>query len=188
MLSVFKYGNALVSNPDLNDFETQCLRPSDRDRAGAASEALIQQTMEAIKAEWAQILQAQDISWRLWAVAIVRLKKSAQQRLAIIREGPPNYIGGFHPISNTAEAHMTRVTKSVKMAYNLARAFDQELQTFELKFQLLNSDLIALRRMINIQLELVRAFGEDIAINPDDTRVLQALRAIPRQDDIDHEH
>ncbi|KAG9404043.1 hypothetical protein AC1031_005581 [Aphanomyces cochlioides] len=186
MLSVFKYGNELVSNPDLMEFEAQCLRPSERDRAGAASEAHIQQTIHDIKAEWANILQAQEISWRLWAVAIVRLKKTAQQRLAIIREGPPNYVGGFRPISSTAEVHMSRVTKSVKMAYNLALAFDEELKTFERKFQLLNSDLTALRRMIHTQLELVRAFGEEIAINPDDTRVLAALRAIPRQTDVDH--
>ncbi|CAK4610297.1 unnamed protein product [Aphanomyces euteiches] len=167
--------------------ESQCLGPSETDRAGAAAEALIQDIIAALKTEWGHLLEAQEISWRLWAVVIVRQKKSPHERMAIVRQVPPSsLLGGFRAVANSAEEHRTRVTKSVKMAYNLARTFDGELEAFERKFDLLKSDLAILRHSVKTQMELVRAFGEDIAINPDDTRVLTALRAIPRQDDVDH--
>ncbi|KAG9412249.1 hypothetical protein AC1031_015190 [Aphanomyces cochlioides] len=105
MLSVYKYGTAIVSNPDLIQYEAQCLRPSEVDRAGAASEAQIQDIIETLKSEWATLISAQEISWRLWAVVIARAKKPVHQRLAMIKQGPPtNLLDGFSAVSNSAEA------------------------------------------------------------------------------------
>ncbi|KAH9194033.1 hypothetical protein AeNC1_004005 [Aphanomyces euteiches] len=188
MLSVYKYGTSLVSMPDLTQYEAQCLGPIETDRAGAASESQIQDIMASLKVEWGHLLSAQEISWRLWAVLIVRMKKTTHERMVIMRQGPPSsLIGGFSAQSSTAEIHRARVAKSVKMAFNLAQVVDSELETFERKFDLLKAELTTLRHIVKTQMELVRSFGEDLAVHPDDTRVLTALRAIPRQDDHDHD-
>ncbi|KAG9403067.1 hypothetical protein AC1031_006607 [Aphanomyces cochlioides] len=112
-----------------------------------------------------------EISCRLWAIVVIRMKKSVHERFAIIRQGSPSgLVGGFVAKSNSAEAHRARLTKSVKMASNLARIFDDQLEIFERKFILLKSELDTLRHTVKTHMELVRAFGEDAAINPDAVR------------------
>ncbi|KAG9405666.1 hypothetical protein AC1031_003574 [Aphanomyces cochlioides] len=64
-LSVYKYGNTLVSSPDMVQFEGQCLGPSEVDRAGAAAEEVIQDVMRTLRAEWGHLLVACSGVWRV---------------------------------------------------------------------------------------------------------------------------
>ncbi|KAG9403012.1 hypothetical protein AC1031_006551 [Aphanomyces cochlioides] len=182
---LLKYGNAITKAPELEEFLSQCLEPSAVDRAGAAAEALIQSLIAALKDEWGGHLVAHEIQWRLWASWLVQQKKNSAPMF--VKDGPPSQlVREFQPTSSAAEARLLRVQKGVKMAMKVIDAVEASVMSIQRKFSVVETELASLRDVLDKHREIVRAMGDDIAINPDDARVVIALSGIPNQEDIDH--
>ncbi|KAG9413278.1 hypothetical protein AC1031_012493 [Aphanomyces cochlioides] len=103
------------------------------------------------------------------------------------RDGPLNQlVGGFRPTSSTAQAQLLRVQRGVQMATKILEAVETKVIAFQQKLKVLNTDMDSLRDIINNHRDIVQVMGEDVVIDPDDSRVLVALSGILNQEDIDH--
>ncbi|KAJ0394993.1 hypothetical protein P43SY_001264 [Pythium insidiosum] len=186
LLSVYKYGNEISTVAQFTDFEEQCIHPVETDRGGAANEAVHQSLITALKEKWGAILTAQELSWRLWAGSIVKKPRTQHER-EIAKPPPSNMVNQFRWTANSSDEHMQRVQRSVKMAKKVVQGMQSKVQMFSQSVQVLQSAIASMNEMLENQLEVIVALGEDVAIAPDTTEVSSALTAIPNQDDIDHE-
>ncbi|KAH9159163.1 hypothetical protein LEN26_002483 [Aphanomyces euteiches] len=185
MVTALKYGNAISKTPELEEFQAQCLEPSVLDRAGAAAEALVQALIAVLKEEWGRHLVAQEIYWRLWASWLIQQKKNDASRY--IKEGPPHQlVKGFQPTSSTAQVHLLRVQRGVKMTLKVIDAVESQVESLQQKYAVIEAEIAGLCDILDKHRAIVQAMGEDVTIDPDDTRVVIALSAIPNQEDIDH--
>ncbi|KAG9414641.1 hypothetical protein AC1031_008049 [Aphanomyces cochlioides] len=161
MVTALKYGNAFTKAPELEEFQAQCLEPSEVDRAGAAAEAYIQALITALKAEWGHHLVGQEIQWRLWASWLVQRKKNDATRY--IKDGPPNQIvGGFRPTSSSAQAQLLRVERGVQMTTKILEAVETKVIAFQQKLKVLNTDMDSLRDIINNHRDIVQQWAKTL--------------------------
>ncbi|KAF0724823.1 hypothetical protein Ae201684P_020383 [Aphanomyces euteiches] len=162
MVTALKYYNAISKAPELEEFQAQCLEPSVLDRAGAAAEALVQALIAALKEEWGR-------------------------HLRYIKEGPPHQlVKGFLPTSSPAQVLLLRVQRGVKMTLKVIDAVESQVESLQQKYAVIEAEIASLRDILDKHRAIVQAMGEDVTIDPDDTRVVIALSAILNQEDIDH--
>ncbi|CAK4670747.1 unnamed protein product [Aphanomyces euteiches] len=101
-VSVFKWGNKINSAADLQEFQLQCVLPQAQDRAGAAAEALHQETVFALKSKWGDDYSAYEATWRMWAANTLR-RPSHEHESLIATHPPVQLIHLFQSVPNGAQ-------------------------------------------------------------------------------------
>ncbi|CAK4215905.1 unnamed protein product [Aphanomyces euteiches] len=101
-VSVFKWGNKINSAANLQEFQLQCVLPQAQGRAGAAAEALHQETVSALKSKWGDDYSAYEATWRMWAANTLR-RPSHEHESFIATHPPVQLIHLFQSVPNGAQ-------------------------------------------------------------------------------------
>ncbi|KAG9411832.1 hypothetical protein AC1031_017458 [Aphanomyces cochlioides] len=144
---------------------------------------------DRLKEKWGNLLTGQEIPWMLWAGYIVQ-KLTHEHDELIAKPPPSNIVRFFQPQSTSAQEHILRVQRSVTLAADVVDGLLLNLAALRASHKahtnLFKAELDQMEAMLTSKKSIIDAFDRDVAINPDDAKVLSALAAIPNQEDLDH--
>ncbi|KAH9084064.1 hypothetical protein Ae201684P_020325 [Aphanomyces euteiches] len=115
---IFKWGNKINSAADLQEFNRQCVAPQNQDRAGAAAEALHQQTVQELKTQWNGFYTAYESTWRMWAAHILK-RPTHEDDVLVTRPPPVHMIHLFESAPNSAQTRNESLQRSLTLAQDV---------------------------------------------------------------------
>ncbi|OWY92812.1 hypothetical protein PHMEG_00038028 [Phytophthora megakarya] len=182
-LYVYEYGSKIKTLPVLAAFKKACIDPVATDRAGAASEATLQEIADRIQHRWSSTFQGAAVLWRMWANDIVRnLNRSTWD--AAIAPPPPEYVARlFRPAESRLELQIAGISRSANLALDCVNAAiaanSQLLQDWEMFRARIkeNGKCLVTRKAV------IQGFIDDVLPPQDVLDPMERMENIP---DIDH--
>ncbi|KAG9397872.1 hypothetical protein AC1031_016527 [Aphanomyces cochlioides] len=125
-LVVFEWGKHINTATDFEEFSNQCILPPNRDRAGAAAQIQIQETIALLKEKWSATYTAYESTWQIWATTI--LKKPFHQHAISIQLPPPSFLLHLMTLrGNGAEDPSANAIQSLSLARDVIKALRDDL-------------------------------------------------------------
>ncbi|KAJ3269434.1 hypothetical protein HDV01_001432, partial [Terramyces sp. JEL0728] len=126
-VSLFRYSKTINSREQWNKFNDTILKPSQRDRAGAATQQLVEDAMNELRIVHNRNYTSQAANWRLWANHIVSRPAIEKDRL-IQLPPPPHLISLFNTIPTVEQTIMSNVHSSFRVTNNIINDLKVKIQ------------------------------------------------------------
>lgn len=171
------------------------LEPESRDRAGAASNRMVDDLAKKLRDKHGSCWQAQDIAWMMWANSIFAADPC--QRDSLIDEAPPAHL--IKLFSTREQPAIRSIKRSFAMAHSVNAGYHDEVVVIRKTFcelegivQTLTTKMEQLNRSIEA-LEIRDTMGESFisaaeeTVRTEETSFSDQLAArVREQEDVDH--
>ena len=192
-VSVCRYGaDDITSRDHYNEFYSAVLQPAEVDKAGAASNRIVEDFMGALQERHRQYLSASHIGWRIWAAWISAMNNPLEQNAAVEAVPPPHIVQHFRSVP-TEEAQILQASRRANdvglvlldiMEKDILKVKESVKRTFDFVFNQLES----LNETIARERRLVRGFQTSLhAQETENSRDLAAVVLDNNIPDCDHE-
>ncbi|KAG9399401.1 hypothetical protein AC1031_011791 [Aphanomyces cochlioides] len=148
VIAIFKWGNQVNTASDYQQFQDQCIRPQEQDRAGAAAESMHNAMVQTLKEKWGSTYTSYESNWRMWASSI--LKTPSHQHESHVSNPPPlQMLHLFVPVPNIAQVRNENIQQSMAVALDVVDTCLEDFCSLK-RFMVdvvsrIESDIIALR-------------------------------------------
>jgi hypothetical protein len=185
-VAIFKWGNQINSAADLQEFNQQCVAPQMQDRAGAAAEALHQQTVQTLKAEWSPFYKAYETTWRMWASFILK-KPTCELESLVIRHPPATMIHLFESVASGAQARNEHLQQRLMLAHDVVDACLEDLHVFHRECSSLALRIQSCITAMGTKKSMIDSFDRQVQPLHPGEGLADLLEAIPNINDTEHD-
>ncbi|KAG9414351.1 hypothetical protein AC1031_013550 [Aphanomyces cochlioides] len=182
-LSIYKYGNEIVTKDHLAEFSTACIAPRSHDRSGAPNDATIQEFVGKLHVQWDDTWEADHPIWRIWATHVVRPPLLAWE--SRVRElPPPHVLAHLRPKTVEQQARIDRFQHNIRTAMDVVDGALLELQQLNRAVDVVFQRIALFQQALVAKREILRAMEIDLAPLPAN---LVAPSQIDNVEDEDHD-
>ncbi|KAF0726344.1 hypothetical protein Ae201684P_001194 [Aphanomyces euteiches] len=137
-LSIYKYGNKIMTKDHFVEFTAACIAPPSQDRSGAPSEATIQKFIVKLHDKWDSTWEGDYPKWRLWATHIVKPPSLAWE--SRVHQGPPPHVfARLRPKTSLHEAQIERFGRQMRTALDVVLGSIAELDQLNAAIEQINN-------------------------------------------------
>ncbi|KAG9398968.1 hypothetical protein AC1031_012344 [Aphanomyces cochlioides] len=185
VIAIFKWGNQVNTASDYQQFQDQCIRPQEQDRAGAAAESMHNAMVQTLKEKWGSTYTSYESNWRMWASSI--LKTPSHQHESHVSNPPPlQMLHLFVPVPNSAQVRNENIQQSMAVALDVVDTCLEDFCSLK-RFVVdvvsrIESDIIALRA----KRRTIQGFLQEITPIAQRTDLVNLLHTIPNIEDEEH--
>ena len=129
----YKYGVNLQTASQHSSFQASVVAPQSTDRAGAASNDVVFQTVSLLRDRWSSTYVSQSINWEIWANEIVQKPRHTHESL--INQPPPrDIIHLFRHSPSDADALVASLRTDNNMVLSILEDMTAQLKEIEHDF------------------------------------------------------
>ncbi|CAK4711831.1 hypothetical protein LEN26_011885 [Aphanomyces euteiches] len=126
-LSIYKYGSAIATKPQLIEFTATCIAPSNQDRSGAPNERTIQEYITKLHAKWYGTWEGDNPIWRLWATHVVKPPMIAWES-HVLQDPPPHVLVRLRQTTSMHEIRMEAFHRNTRTSLEIVDGSLVELE------------------------------------------------------------
>ncbi|KAH9150503.1 hypothetical protein AeRB84_006668 [Aphanomyces euteiches] len=165
-LSVYKYGNEVVTKDQLLEFTSTCIAPQNPNRSGAPNEATIQEYIARLHSKWDTIWEADNPIWRIWASHILKPPQLAWES-RVNQMPPPQVMARLRPRSSAQETRLLNFNQTIRTALDIVDGSLQELAQLRSSVDVVGQRLTLFEQGLNAKREILVAMESDLALIPE---------------------
>ncbi|POM60375.1 hypothetical protein PHPALM_30780 [Phytophthora palmivora] len=127
-LLIYDYGVGLGRKQDRQAFLKDCIRPTDTDRAGAAAEVTLRETVCRLQDFWGPTYDGEAVVWRMWANEVTRSVDRTTWDDAIRAPPPPRILRLLRASDSQMQEHIGDRNRSTRMVVDCVNATIAEVR------------------------------------------------------------